>query len=313
MKNILPITIVIPHRNRINEIKVCVKSIQALSPLPSKVHIIDDFSDAEQIKNLRLYISQIKNLNIILSFHDKHLGTSVAKNLGTQQAQTPYIWFLDSDTEFLEYDTLDIGFKTLEQNSNVGITGAEIVRGPKDRFYLKEYYHLPSKWTACKNHLLESTIQKNVKILTTCNFLTRVELMTRIGGFNKELATSEDKLACMQIEKLGYKIYLDSRLKVLHHVSPKERPQFYSRAKTFFRDFAFVYGATSSFKKLFFFHALLLLSIWPMIKSDRGEIASTSSFFGKIIYFTKLVSAYFAAKSIPRMIKGYRFKNKEIH
>ena len=36
-----------------------------------------------------------------------------------------------------------------------------------------------------------------------------------------------------------------------------------------------------------------------------------SSFFEKIIYFTKLVSAYFAAKSIPRIIKGYRFKNSD--
>ena len=83
MKNILPITIVIPHRNRINEIKVCVKSIQALSPLPSKVHIIDDFSDAEQIKNLRLYARSEYDENNELAVQFRNVAKLISGGLQT--------------------------------------------------------------------------------------------------------------------------------------------------------------------------------------------------------------------------------------
>ena len=62
----VPVTIVIPHRNRVNEILRSLKSIQTVQTFPQEVIIVDDFSYPDQQRLLRDILSKFKNINIKL-------------------------------------------------------------------------------------------------------------------------------------------------------------------------------------------------------------------------------------------------------
>ena len=51
-----------------------------------------------------------------------------AKNLAIVYTKTPYIWFLDSDTEIITFNVLEMGCEILDNNPTLGVIGAEIVR-----------------------------------------------------------------------------------------------------------------------------------------------------------------------------------------
>ena len=319
----LPVTLVIPHRNRVEELRHCLQSLQVAKAIPEKVIVVDDFSCAEQQKLVSDILSEFNNLNIKLFFYGENVGTSDAKNLGILKTQTPYIWFLDSDTQIINPNALEIGCEVLRKNPSIGVVGAEFLEDDKHQRYVRESCLLRSLWTACINHPVGNEIRKEVDIMPTCNFLTRTDLIKEIGGFHSKLVNGEDKLACLQIRELGYSIFLDSRFEVLHCLSPVERGKFLTRVRITFRDVAFIYGATSSFLSLVVFHLNCLLSLKKLYSNnietyrlfyhnkDRFNAAPTKglSELGKqLMDLGKLACQYVLANKTYMSFKGYCFR-----
>lgn len=319
----LAVTLVIPHRNRSDEIQRCFRSLQTAKAIPQEVIVVDDCSRIEEQRLLYDIISEFKNLNIKMFCHNEHLGTANAKNLGILKPQTPYIWFLDSDTEMINPDALEVGCQILDKNPDIGVVGAEIVEDSNRQRYVREAYLLRSLWSAFIHHPLGEDIRKEVAFVATCNFLTRTDLIKEIGGFHSKLENGEDKLACLQIRALGYKIFLDSRFGVLHYRSLIDKPQFWMRVRITFRDCAFIYGATGNFWKLATFHLNCALSLWKLYKNNM-EMYRIFIFHqdtlatGQRLHFwdwlnllgntVKLMVQYVLANKTYMLLKGYCFR-----
>ena len=319
----LPVTLVIPHRNRADEIKRCIKSLQESKTIPQEVFIIDDCSQAEQRQLLQEIISGCANLNIRLFLYDEHVGRSDAKNLGILKTRTPYIWFLDSDTEMVNPDALEAGYQLIDKNPAIGVVGGEIVEDSSRQRYIRETYLLKSLWSGFVDHPGGSDIQKEADIVPTCNFLTRTSLMKEIGGFHSKIEHGEDKLACLQIRELGYRIFLDSCFGVLHHQSSAERMQFFTVACATFRDTAFIYGATNNFWKLIAFHINCMLSVPKLYRNNMERyrifmphkaVLETGQGYGfwvsikRLRDIGRLTAQYVLANKTYMSLKGYHFR-----
>ena len=319
----LPVTLVIPHRNRVEELRHCLRSLQTAKTIPEKVIVVDDCSCAEQQQLLPDILSEFKSLDIKLFCYGENVGTSDAKNLGILKTQTPYIWFLDSDTQIINPNALEVGCEVLKKNPSIGVVGAEFVEDGNHQRYVRETYLLRSLWSACINHPVGNDIRKEVDIMPTCNFLTRTDLIKEIGGFHSQLVNGEDKLACLQIRELGYRIFLDSRFEVLHCLSPVERAEFLTRVRITFRDVAFIYGATSSFLNLIAFHLNCLLSLKKLYcnnietyrlfyhNKDRFNAIPTSGLLELVKQLRdlgKLMAQYVLANKTYMSLKGYYFR-----
>ncbi len=319
----VPVTLVIPHRNRADDVRRCLRSLQGAKTIPQEVLVVDDCSRAEQQRSLRDILSEFKNLDVKLFSYSEHVGRSDAKNLGISKTRTPYIWFLDSDTEMIDPDALEAGYSFLHKNPGIGVIGAEIVEDSNRQRYIREAYLLRSLWSAFIYHPGGNDLRKEVDIIPTCNFLTRTDLMKEIGGFHSKLENGEDKLACLQIRELGYRIFLDSRFGVLHRQSPAEREQFLARVSVTFRDIAFIYGATSSFWKLAVFHINCMLSLWKLYKNnmemsrvffhhqdtlDIGQGLCFRDRVNRLRNIGKLMVQYVLANKTYMSVKGYCFR-----
>lgn len=314
------VTLVIPHRNRVDELRKCLRSFQGVKTIPQETVIIDDCSQAEQQRLLRGIPFEFKDLNIKLFCYSERVGTSEAKNFGLSKAKTPYVWFLDSDTQIINPDTLEVGCQLLDNNPSIGVVGAEIVEDSNHRRYVREAYLLRSLWSAFLHHPLGGDIRKEVAFLATCNFLTRTDLIKDIGGFHSKLENGEDKLASLQIRALGYKIFLDSRFGVLHYRSLIDKPQFWTRARITFRDCAFIYGATNRFWKLATFHIDCMLSLWKLYKNnmemfrifihhqDGLDVNHNSHWVMRIRQILRLMVQYVLANKTYMALKGYCFR-----
>ncbi len=316
----LPVTLVIPHRNRADEIRRCLRSLREAKTIPQEILVVDDCSQAKQLQLLRNVLSEFKNLNVTLFCYSEHMGTSDAKNLGISETQTPYIWFLDSDTEIINPNALEIGCQLLDKNSDIGVVGAEIVEDYNCQRYVREAYLLKSLWTAYIHHPGGNDIRKEVDVIATNNFLTRTNLMEEIGGFHSKIVDGEDKLACLQIRELGYSIFLDSRCGVLHHRTFTERAQFLTRVRIHFRDAAFIYGATSNFWKVAAFHINCMFSLWKHYKNrmemyqifvhHQDTLKTNQNRISKLVDMGKLMVQYILANKTYMSVKGYCFRLK---
>jgi GT2 family glycosyltransferase len=284
------------------------------------VIVVDDCSRIEEQRLLYDIISEFKNLNIQMFRHNEHLGTSNAKNSGILKTKTPYIWFLDSDTEMINPDALEVGCQILDKNPDIGVVAAEIVEDSNRQRYVREAYLLRSLWSAFIHHPLGDDIRKEVAFVATCNFLTRTDLIKEIGGFHSKLENGEDKLACLQIRALGYKIFLDSRFGVLHYRSLIDKSQFWMRTRITFRDCAFIYGATNGFWKLATFHIDCMLSLWKLYKNNMEmfqlfiqhqealDVSQNSHWVMRLGEIVRLMVQYVLANKTYMAVKGYCFR-----
>src|SRR3989338_10772949 len=97
---ILPISLIIPTRNRPLYLKKSVFSILKQRKLPQELIIVDN-SDLSYRKDVIKLIDDFrlkinKEVNLRIFFLNK-LGSSYARNFGLKKAVYPYVIFLDDD------------------------------------------------------------------------------------------------------------------------------------------------------------------------------------------------------------------------
>lgn len=255
----ISLSIIIVSFNTKDITKNCLLSLKknfSKYPIDYEIIVVDNASKDGSVEMLKKIEKNWQNLKVILS--KENLGFGKGNNLGLKKAKGKYVLYLNSDTivEDLDFNDLlnvldfrkDIGALTVKVNLLNNKIDPACHRGfPtlwrsfcyffglerifKNIPFLNKIfggYHL--------SHLNLNEIHK-IEVATGAFFLTRKEILDKIGGFDEDyFAYGEDIEMAWQIKELGYQILYYPLWSIIHlkSVSGLKKKEKKVRKKTSF-------------------------------------------------------------------------------
>jgi glycosyltransferase involved in cell wall biosynthesis len=238
------VCIIIPTRNSVELVDMCVTSIETHTDHKQYEFLIVDNGSDDPL--LEAWLSQKKNESgrfRSLRF-DGRFNFSSINNYAVQNTDAEYLLFLNNDIEvtrhgwltaMLEFaqqpDVGAVGAKLLYPDGRIQHAGVVLGMGGVAGHPFKE---MPEHNGVYFGH---SNMIKNYSAVTAACILMRREVFEIAGGFNEELAVSFGDIdLCMEIRKLGYKIVYTPYARLIHHESVSRlddnetprRPRFHS-------------------------------------------------------------------------------------
>jgi mycofactocin system glycosyltransferase len=191
------ITIIIPVRNRPDEIADCLTSLEKLDYPPEKTEIIviDDASDDSTSEVIsRFPVKLIKN--------SSQMGASYCRNLAAGESKGDILAFLDSDcvADSLWLKELVPAFSD-EANGAVG--------GKVDSWFGEKLLDRYEKVSSSLNMGKRSKSSKedgSFFYVPTCNLLVKKDIFFELEGFNENVSVGEDVDFCWRLKDRGFEI-----------------------------------------------------------------------------------------------------------
>jgi mycofactocin system glycosyltransferase len=191
------VTVIIPVRNRPQEIAACLQSLSRLDYPKEKIEIIviDDASDdntPDVVSKFPVYLIPLK----------ERRQASFCRNLAAQRAQGEILAFLDSDcvADPLWLRELILAFS----DSSNGAVG-----GTVDSYYNKKGLDCYEKVKSSLNmgSWFKSSHEANhFFYLPSCNLLARKALFLQLKGFREDMHVGEDVDFCWRLQDQGRRI-----------------------------------------------------------------------------------------------------------
>lgn len=191
------VTIIIPVRNRPDEIARCLASLRDLDYPSYKIEIIvvDDASDDNTPE-------VISGFPVKLLKNDVRMQASYSRNLAAKEARGDILAFIDSDC------TADpVWLKALVPAFDDPENGA--AGGKVDSWFDKKALDRYEKVSSSLNigsRSKSSREDDNFFYLPTCNLLVKKAIFLKLGGFNKDMTVGEDVDLCWRLKDSGYEI-----------------------------------------------------------------------------------------------------------
>ena len=201
------VSVVVPVRNRAQQIAECIQSLLLLNYPEDKLEIIvvDDASEDSTPEQICRF--PVKAIRM-----SEHIGQSACRNVATQVAQGEIVAFTDSDC------VVDPGWLAtlvpLFSDPVVGAVGGLVA--PLSRASQLQRYE------EVKSPLYQGRQQKQVgagsspSYLSTCNFLARKRVLEESGGLDESMTLGEDVDLTWRLCELGSKVIYSPRGRVRH-------------------------------------------------------------------------------------------------
>lgn len=279
------ISYIIPLYNEENTVNLCIDAIMSQMDSDDEIIVVDNGSTDNSINNINNYKS-------IAIYHKPGCTIGAVRNAGASIASNQILAFIDADCvvcpNWRKHTII-----TLVDN-NIGATGSK-VDIPDDSVWIERawYSQRDDKCTT-------------VKYINSGNLVVRKSVFDEVGGFSEDLITGEDSELGWRIDKSGYLILNNPKIKATHLGNPKNLRKFYKKEK---------------------WHALGMLGTFKISKYDKPLITTVmfimTSLFGLLLSISLIIfSHYFIATivfialsaSIPIVTAVYRviqFKNYE--
>jgi glycosyltransferase involved in cell wall biosynthesis len=163
------ISVVIPARNDLGNLRKCIDYIEASEIKPSEIIVVDDASDSD-LKD------RFQDRNVSFVKLDKQSGPARARNVGVETATGDVILFIDTDV-FIHKDTIGIINNEFANNGENAVVGVfDDFSGYKSFF--GDYKNLWMKYSY-------EVIPERAPLFYTSLAAIRKEVFVKTGGFNE--------------------------------------------------------------------------------------------------------------------------------
>lgn len=223
------ISILIPTKDHVEVLRRCIQSIIDKTVYDNyEILVIDNKSEEPETSDY--YASLEKYSNIKILHYNLPFNFSVINNFAVTHADSPFVVFLNNDTEVISgewlsamlehaqrYDVGAVGAKLLYPNNLIqhagiilGINGNKALMGVAGHSHKYISNRLPG-------HFFRPHVIGNYSAVTAACLMMRKEVFLDIGGFEEELAIAyNDVDLCLKIRQKGYRIVY-TPYAVLHH------------------------------------------------------------------------------------------------
>ena len=189
------VSIIIPVRNRPDQIDSCLDSLQRLNYPSDRLEIIvvndgsDDGLTSEVVSGSPVRLMELS----------EQRGASYCRNLGASQANGKILAFVDSDCR-VDPDWLYELIPAFEDPALAAVGG--LVDGVRSRTSLDRYEKVRSSLFLGK--LWKRSVEQDHSFyVPSCNLLTSRNAFVEVGGFRQDLEVGEDVDLCWRLQDMG--------------------------------------------------------------------------------------------------------------
>jgi len=179
------ISVIIPTFNRADLIGETVRSVLDQTLTEVEIIVVDDGST----DNTAEVIEQFRGLKNFRYLRQENQGRSVARNLGLENAVSPFLMFLDSD-DLLIADGLETLYSAALKYPQSGVTAGTRKFVDSSR----EVIDVTDPVTHDRELLSKRVTVEKIRGLFICmgSFIIKRELALQLNGFNKQYEPAED-------------------------------------------------------------------------------------------------------------------------
>lgn len=208
------ISIIIATWNRRDDLARCLASIENQRAVRSEVLVLDDGSTDGTPEWMRIHYPRIP-----LWADGQRMGYIYRRNLGVLKSSSPYLLFLDSDSELPDPGFLENLLCRYESRPDIGELGGEmaVFAGEKDVAFGKG---LTRSGYACRIPAPRERVELTPCVyLAGCNIFVRREIFSRVGGFDPWYSWGHEDtdLGLTITQRLGLRNYVHFSTGVWHH------------------------------------------------------------------------------------------------
>lgn len=242
------ISILIPNKDHIDDLKKCIDSIAAISTYKNWEIIVIENNSVEK-RTFAYYDEIVKDPRIHVVTWSGEFNYSAINNFGVQSAKGDYYLLLNNDVEILTPDWLE-QMLMFAQRKDVGAVGAMLyypddtvqhagvilgiggVAGHAHKCYPRDSFGYVSRMT----------IAQNYTCVTAACVLVRKDVWTQIDGLDESFKVAfNDVDMCMRIRAAGYLVVWTPYAELYHYESksrgvedtPEKQTRFAGEVKRF--------------------------------------------------------------------------------
>jgi O-antigen biosynthesis protein len=222
-----PISIIIPVRDQVELLEQCLQSVVGKTTYaPYEIVIVDNDSQTEEA---RRYLAGLKHR--VLNYSGP-FNFSAINNFAVEQTSSPWLLFLNNDTEVIDPEWLTIMAEHI-QRPEVGAVGPRLlypdetvqhggivvgVGGIAEHAFRGFPAEAPG---VCR----QLQVTRNYSAVTGACLMTRREVFNKVHGFDEERlpVTFSDVDLCLKIRRAGYLIVYTPFARLYHHESGTRR------------------------------------------------------------------------------------------
>ena len=220
------ISIVIPNKDHVEDLKVCMQSIEQHSSYRNYEFIVVENNSVEE-ETFAYYKELEKKENVTVLYYSGGFNFSKINNFGVKAARGEYILLLNNDTEIINPECIDemLGYC---MRKDVGIVGA--------RLYYKDdtiqHAGVVLGFGGIAGHtFIEASrydsgymnriiCAQNYSAVTAACMMVKKSVFEQVGGLTEELAVAFNDIDfCMKVRKAGYLVVYNPAVELYHYES----------------------------------------------------------------------------------------------
>lgn len=220
------ISVIIPSKDNVEMLKLCIDSIRGKSRYPSyEIIVVDNGSSEENRRRLKQMVSEtgFSYLYEPMEFHFSKMC-----NLGAKAARGEYFLFLNDDMEAVSEDFMEV-LAGQASCSRVGAVGAKLLYPGSDliqhagisNIAVGPVHKLQKAHDGERDYYYgKNTLPMNVIGVTAACLMVKKERFYEAGEFPLEAAVSyNDVELCFSLEERGYRSVVRNDVVLYHHES----------------------------------------------------------------------------------------------
>lgn len=226
------VSIIIPNRDHVDDLKKCIQSIETKSLYPNLEYVIIENNSTDDAVFEYYKELESSDLRVKILVWDKEFNYSAINNYGVSHASGEFYWFLNNDTEIINNDCVEelLGYCMRE---DVGIVGSRLYYSDDTIQHAGVIIGIGGAaghaFTGLEKedpgYFARQMCAQNYSAVTAASMMVKRQAYEKVGGFNEELKVAfNDVDFCLKVREAGYLIVYNPYAELYHYES-KSRGQ----------------------------------------------------------------------------------------